>query len=158
MTGTKWTSGMEVWQDTSIELTARFHCSCTFNIDNHLIFSSWTCSFHVNNAVRQTAFLFLLCRLGLENVLILPPYMCVQHHSYFPHVLSCFTQWWFYQKGESPAPSILPCEKCTVHFSGSLFTLYWSKPTIFSMVVRTEWFVGATSLISQWFISRRIKL
>lgn len=116
----------------------------------------WTRSFRMNNAVRQMAFLFLFCRLGLENVLILPLYMCVQHHSYFPHVLSCFTRDDFTRK--CPAPSILPCEKCTVHFSGSRFTLYWSKLTIFSMVVRTEWFVGATSLISRWFISGRIKL
>ena len=43
-----------------------------------------------------------------------------------PFILSTrplfFQPWWFYQRGASRTESILPCEKCTVDFSGSPFT------------------------------------
>lgn len=53
--------------------------------------------------------------------------MCLKPFILSTHPLF-FQPWWFYQEGASRTASILPCEKCTVDFSGSLFTLYWGKP------------------------------
>lgn len=64
-----------------------------------------------------------------------------------------FGPWWLYQRGVKAAPSVPACEKCAVHFSGSLFSLCLCKPAIYSMVARMELFLLSTFPICLWFRS-----
>lgn len=78
-----------------------------------------------------------------------------------------FGPWWLYQRGVKAAPSVPACEKCAVHFSGSLFSLFSLIPStprmkifLLSTFPTCLWFRStkqAYKVIAPWFLPFWIK-